>query len=230
MLKSRRRGICVVLAGVILVASWGIFLAPTDPIDDNQGGEAELQDAVAFSWEISVGDEFVFNITASGINSTNSYLNPLVNTTIQVRITSLPNDTILSEEDFRNLVYSDKVDCMFSNGSEIPYPLKADISRFVARFFLPVGGWDFIDSLYPDSISDIAEEPGNEFINTHLSQFYDDAFYFGHIANIIDDFNDGNGWSGNISLTNGVPFSMEWWGFSFSSPDFYRWVLRLQLI
>jgi len=211
----RKRGIGIIIGTIIVVAGVGVLLSPI----------GIFPPPVPFSWAVEVGDEFTFNITASS----NGIYAP-VNTTIKVRITSLSNDSIFSEEDFRSLVYSDKVDCMFNNGSEIPYPLKSDINNFVSKFFLPVGNWEYIDSLYPDSISEVTENPGSTWINSGLSQLYEDSIYFGRITNIIDDFDAGNGWSGNISLSDGAPSSMEKWGFSFVDPDFYTWFFQLQLI
>ena len=219
-MARRKRGTGIIIGGIIVIVGVGVLLSPI----------GIFPPPIPFTWAIEVGDEFTFNITASGINSTNNYLAPLVNTTIQVRITSLTNNTVFSEEGFRSLVNSDKVDSMFSNGSDIPYPLKTDIADFVSRFFFPIGAWDYVDGLYPDSISEVTENPGSTWINSGLSHLFADTLYFGRITNIIDDFDAGNGWSGNISLSDGVPSCMEKWGFSFGDPDFYTWIFQLQLI
>lgn len=207
-----------VIAGCILVVSIVIILP---------------RENLTFSWSVAIGDEFEFNVSAYGmIEDPPGYLvesielSIIANTTIVVTIDSLPSIDIKSEEKFLDAVFENKVSTRFSNGSDIPTNISSALNGLVSRFFMPVGNWNFLDSLFPDSPEDAGQlEFG---CNTYLSQLNNDSFFFGHRYYNVDA---GSWWHGYISCSNGVPHVIVTASSSYHpSYVFYSWTFRLDLI
>lgn len=183
------------------------------------------------TWMVSEGEEFIFNVSASGFYEfmwepvrVPEPLSFVVNTCIRVRIESLPNSTINSEQNLINMVNTGKVSCIFANGTEIPSETKIELQQLVSRCFFPVEGWDYIDWLFPDNPRDVA--PSNWIFETYLSRCYNDTCYFGFYKCYVDY---GNSWGANISLTTGIPRTMTTGAFESAGVGF-SWTLKLSLI
>jgi len=181
--------------------------------------EKPPQSEHSFSWAVSIDDEFIFNTTSSGLGITE-------NTRMRVRITSLPNDTINSETDFLDLISKPKVHVNLDNGSVLPSDLRTSLESFISRLFLPIGGWGYLDAIFPDNATAAGQ---HEFgCNTYLAILGESNFFFGHRYYNVDS---GNGWHGVISLTSGVPLVIETWASDYVPPYVsYHWTLRLDLI
>ncbi|MBY8998792.1 MAG: hypothetical protein KGD60_13780 [Candidatus Thorarchaeota archaeon] len=173
----------------------------------------------SFTWAVSVDDEFIFNTTSSGLGITE-------NTMMRVLITSLPNDTINSETDFLDLISKPKVHVNLDNGSVLPSDLRTSLESFISRLFLPIGGWEYLDAIFPDNATEAGQ---HEFgCNTYLAILGENNLFFGHRYYNVDN---GNGWHGVISLTTGVPLVIETWASDYVPPYVsYHWTFRLDLI
>ena len=186
-----------------------------------------------FSWGINSGDEFEFNVTAFGAieypplgSSEPIVLSSIANSSITVRIESLPTPIILTETDFLDLISAIKVSSRFSNGSDIPTNVSVQLNELISRLFIPIGAWEFLDSLFPDTTEDAGQ---HEFgCNTYLSKLYDTSFFLGHRRFNVDA---GSWWHGNVSRSNGAPLSIETSSSSYHPPyEYYSWTFKLTLI
>jgi hypothetical protein len=186
-----------------------------------------------FSWEINTGDEFEFNVTAFGAIETPPAVSPepivlsiIANSTITVRIESLPTPDIVTESDFLDFISTIKVSSQFSNGSDIPSNVSALLNDLISRLFIPTGAWEFLDSLFPDNATDAGQ---HEFwCDTYFSRYYDTSFIFGHKRYLSDS---GWGWYGIVSPTTGVPLIIETWSTGYVPPMLsYDWTFRLDWI
>ena len=169
-----------------------------------------LRDASSLTWGVNEGDEFVYLVDVRGhrgsIDPENSsnwileppFLAPMNNTRVRFNVTSLPflplviDGNIFADE---VLNYS-KTECRFENGSEIPSMFRDYINRLLYRCLLPVGDWPLLDALYPNE-TEYAFYPG-----VYLSRTYADSFYIGYL---LIPFDTTTRWSGNVSLTTGIP-------------------------
>jgi hypothetical protein len=174
---------------------------------------------VQFRWEVEVGEEFTFDVQVLGHMDTYNYLNnasesvPFVefnNTQIVARLVYLPNVTLVNNKtELIDVINSLKVECRFNNGTEIPvdnrhgfYPRSnRSISEIVSRAFLPVEGWDFIDSLFIDD--EVSYDS-----HWYFSRFEDNSFFMGYWSYYFDF---GYGWKANLNLTTGLPLTIEHW-------------------
>ncbi|MFW9844735.1 MAG: hypothetical protein ACFFEV_09175 [Candidatus Thorarchaeota archaeon] len=185
-----------------------------------------------FEWAISVGDEFELNCSAYGYISYPPHqaesisLSVLVNTSIIVRIVNIPSINITSETDFLNLVSINKVSTRFTNGSSIPSNIASTLNSLISKFIMPVGGWEYLDFLFPDSLSDVGQEEYSS--DTYLSQLDDESLMFGYRYYYIDA---GHWWNGNVFVSNGLPTCIETASSSYH-PGYvqYNWTFRLDFV
>lgn len=179
----------------------------------------------SFSWAVNEGDEFFFDTTVDGQYSYTSFipeeLLAAANISISVKIVSLPDCFIESEQDFISLINTVKVSCTYLNGTDLSYDAASSLNAFVSRFILPIGGWEYIDWLYPDNKDDDAARNG-WIIDSYLSESQEDRFYFGYYYSYIDS---GNSWGAYISTATGIPQHIHTGAFAASSPDPYSWTL-----
>ena len=170
-----------------------------------------LRDASSLRWSVNEGDEFVYLFVIRGYrtsidpeNSSNMilgppFLAPMNNTRVRFNVTSLPalplviNGDIFAEE----VLNYPKTECRFENGSEIPSIFRDYINRLLCQCPLPVGDWPLLDSLYPNETEMAYHYPG-----VYLSRTYADSFY---IEYLLYPFDTIMRWSGNVSLTTGIP-------------------------
>jgi hypothetical protein len=169
-----------------------------------------LRDASSLSWGVNEGDELVYLVVIRGhrgsIDPENSsnwileppFLAPMNNTRVRFNVTSLPSLPLLVNGDIfaEEVLNYPKTECRFENGSEIPSMFRDYITRLLYRCLLPVGDWPLLDSLYPNE-TETPLYPG-----VYLSRTYADSFYIGYLLYGIDTISR---WSGNVSLTTGIP-------------------------
>ena len=215
--KKAAIAICFIVLGVLFVDS--IVMFPWEQ--------------PTFSWEINISDEFEFEVTAfvsieypPATSPEPIVLSSIANSTITVRIESLPTPNILTEVDFLDLTSAIKVSSRFSNGSDIPSNVSALLNELISRLFIPIGAWEFLDTLFPDNATDAGQ---HEFwCDTYFSRYYDTSFIFGHKRFLSDS---GWGWYGIISPTTGVPLIIETWSTGYVPPMVsYSSTFRLDLI
>ncbi|MFW9845471.1 MAG: hypothetical protein ACFFD6_01885 [Candidatus Thorarchaeota archaeon] len=158
-----------------------------------------------FSWGISVGDEFLYNVTYTIDSRLGN------GSIIVVTITNLPElPTFVTERSFRrSIAEAMKASYTFDNGSEAPILGLSDSA--ISSSILPIGGWETIDALYPspDSVDD-QDVSGA----TYLSQPKDDCFLFGYHRGMADAAANN---LAEVSYDNGIPEVITFWWYSLSS-------------
>ncbi len=191
------------------------------------------KEAPSFSWEVTVDDEFEFIATASGFIESAPFgtvepivLSRIANTSIVAKIVYLPTRNIESEDSLLDVVLVNKVSTRFSNGSSIPANISSTLNKLISRFFMPIGAWDYLDSLFPDTPEDAGQ---HEFgCDTYLSRLENQTFYFGYRHFNVDA---GDWWYGSVSCSNGTPLTITTASSSYHPPYvFYQWTFTLKLI
>jgi len=215
-------GILVILISSIIAVAVMLSLPSPEPI--------------RFRWGVDIGDDFYFDIEVEG--SMNNESNPVPfmtfsSTRIHVVITTLPNISSLdSEEGLVEVVSSQKVLCTLANGTEFAddhsegfySSSSTTISEMISRAILPVGGWSFIDDLFPDDLaSDVAHGADS---NTFYSWIDQESFFFGY-RNWYIDF--GHGWDACLDKDTGVPISIHHWESDMICIGHYKVTLTLAL-
>ncbi|MGY5870874.1 MAG: hypothetical protein RTV72_01375 [Candidatus Thorarchaeota archaeon] len=184
-----------------------------------------------FEWGISEGDEFILSCSAYGSIRSLPYtpqsvtLSAIADTSITVRVDTLPSCNISSEADFLNILSVCKVSTKFLNGTSIHENITSILNPLISRFIIPVGKWEYLDGLFPDSVEDAGQHEYG--CSTYLSQLFSDSFMFGYRYFNVDA---GNWWDGQVSLTDSVPLYIEI-GSASCHPPFvdYSWTFRLDL-
>jgi hypothetical protein len=159
-----------------------------------------------FAWAVSVGDTFVLEVNGASHGFSTMYgipsaLVPALENHILVTIVTLPNCSISSEDEFLTLVESLKVDCAYQNGSELPEETVNALRPIISNNILPIGGWDFINWLFPSSMSEV-EVPSNYIIESYLTSAdstYLSLRYVWSYANFLSYT------YGSIYLSTGLP-------------------------
>jgi hypothetical protein len=163
-----------------------------------------IRQSITYSWEIDVGDEFVYDVLVTGNSTMGSQVvpppfEPMNNTRIIVEIASLPNLTLMYYAHvFRHEVIDHpKTSSRFDDGSTIPFEFYNAINSHASQSILPAGAWAHLDSLFPDQVNR-ALPNHREFI----SRMGSDSFFFGYWSN--GTYNKSE-WYGIIDLETGVP-------------------------
>jgi len=166
-----------------------------------------------FEWGVHIGDSFRYEIAIHGNYPLAGRLSHqtfeemlLINgTTIRANVTSLPplDGITNSSSFFSEVVNVSKVICVFDNGSEIHNDTEAILVPAISGCILPIGGWQYIDSLYQDEIPYFSSS-----LQLMVSRLYPDHFFFGYI--LSNNIDSNWGWYGNVSLSNGAPISVMW--------------------
>jgi hypothetical protein len=183
--------ICVVTVGVIVV------LLPAPDFTDE------------FSWDVEVGDTFRFDISAWG-DSYMGYVEywqiaHLNDTSITVTVIDLPSfGAVHSAQTFASeIIFKNKVNCSFTNGTALDAWSNTTLCESISGCILPVGSWSTIDGLFPNETPGFT--PNGEFLATNL---YDDWLIIDYVW--YGTFDAVGGWTGNISLSTGIPLSILW--------------------
>jgi hypothetical protein len=200
---ERRQKVALVIASVIIGVSCTIA------IDTVAILPWEIP-TYEFSWAVSVGDTFVLGVTAERSGDSTFYevppaLLPVIDTQILITIASLPNCTISSEAEFLSLVETLKVDCTYDNGTNLPSETVNALREIISHHILPIGGWGYIDWLFPNSIYEI-ETPSNFIYESYLTSLSETHLAFRYIWSYGTY---QNYWDGVIYLSTGLPFSIE---------------------
>ncbi len=162
-----------------------------------------------FSWGVDIDDTFQFDVRAwgeaylGGIHYSNVI--PLNGTSITVTVVNLPAFNLIhNPATFRSeVIFKNKVDCYFTNGTALYEWANITLSEIISGCILPIGAWLTLDTLFPDDPPGYT--PNGEYLTTQL---YDDWFIIKYgWWGFVDS---GGSWTGNISLSTGVPSSILW--------------------
>lgn len=183
--------ICIIAVGAIIV------LLPRPIIFDD------------LSWGVDVDDTFQFDVRAWGEALLGSIpislVVPLNDTSITATVVNLPIFNLIhNAATFRSeIIFKNKVNCYFTNGTALYEWANTTLCEMISWCILPIGDWLTLDTLFPDGRPTYT--PGGEYLTTRL---YDDLFIikYGWWGSI----DDGGSWTGNISLSTGVPSGILW--------------------
>jgi len=201
MLKGMK-GIGLVIAVMLTVVIGVLVIQPST-----------WQPSASLRWGVDVGDEFAYRVVVIGhrvvqdpLNQSNvtygpSFYAPMNNTVVRAAVADLPALAAwYSSSSFANEVISQtKVNCTFENGTPIQEEFRSVIAAIVSNCILPVGDWPFLDSLFSDS-------PTDAFFTGYLSRAHTNCFSISHRAWFVDGLFL---WTGNVSLTVGMPMIAE---------------------
>jgi len=219
----KEKAVAIAIIGILaIVAIDAIYVFPWEILDSPEH---------SWVWAISDGDVFIFNASLKSEGYYDSYpteLSAVVNESIKATVLYLVNFTGTTENHFIELVESSKVSCTFVNGSTLPIETKLTLDILISRQIFPIGGWEFMNRLYPDSFDDISQEVLNENLYiywTYLSRTSDEYFFFGYTSLFVDHYTR---WGGTTSIATGIPnlIFTSW----FSSMSSYNFSLNLVAI
>ncbi len=183
--------ICIVAVGAIIVLLPGPF-----DFDD-------------ISWSVEVGDTLQYDIRAWGEAWGGSISSSLVvalnDTSITVTVVNLPAfNSIHNAGAFRSkVIFMNKVNCSFTDGTALSEWANTTLCETISGCIFPIGAWLTMDELFPDDPPNY--RPTEDYLVTILN---DDEFFIKYgWWGAVDS---GGSWSGNISLSTGVPSSILW--------------------
>ena len=175
-----------------------------------------IRNYMQFSWQISEGDQFVYDVSVtgyfrSGSSSLPLYLAPLNNTQVQVEIISLRNVSIFITADsfVETVIEYGKTDTTYADGTRIHVLRYHEINSLASRCFLPRGTWNRLDSFYPDQTT----RPEN--VTTPVESYFAYQFHQFFIIGFVSYAETAeSGWFGYVSPETGVPLNMTSWAWS----------------
>jgi hypothetical protein len=165
-------------------------------------------------WAVNEGEEFTYVVRVYGyrciINPENisqifydpPFYTPMNNTKIIMNISSLPFTPLPANQDVfaERVIEYMKTACRFENESAIPLDFHDRINQILSHCLLPIGDWEYLDSLYPNEIEN-PYTPG-----MYISKKCSEHFEIGHI--LWTGYGEES-WYGNVSLNLGIPISAE---------------------
>jgi len=184
---------------VLVVVGFAIFNRPVPSFD--------------FEWAVEEGAVFEYEVRAWGDTSAGSISESLEveilsldGTTLRVIIVSLPLVSgVFNATTFGlSIVSVPKASCTLTNGTDLEGQLEDIVNSSISGCFLPIGGWSGIDSLYSDELPYWGAY-GQPYYASKLSG---DHLQFGYTW--FGPFDDSGGWSGNVTLSDGVPSRVLW--------------------
>jgi len=217
--RARRAIGFAVIAGIIVV----LVILPS-----------VLKPSHYLRWGVEVGDQFTYRVLVDGYlrvedpeNDSNiiyqpAFFAPMNNTVIAATISRLPTLAAWFDESsfVSEIVNQVKVNCTFENGTSIQEEVQSEVATIVSHCVLPVGNWPFLDSLFPDS----GDNPGYPTV-MYLTKACPECFSMSHRTWAIDgQFS----WTGNVSLTTGMPTVAE--DVAYTPSTGYYHLIRLILL
>lgn len=194
----------ILTIGLLVVASVGLFFIIQPRL--NQGFD--------FQWAVSIDDEFIYSVTVRGVNMTYEYdsvnetqiyyesplsIAILNESVILARVVNLPEfPEEVNRSSFGELIRTIKVDCSLANGSEILEMHRVWLNRLISTGLLPIGGWSFLDELYPSPPSYVCPSGNDQYTRRFEGHF--------QIVDVWGGVESGYWAQGNVSLENGFSF------------------------
>lgn len=204
---------CVTFVGLFLYLSL-TSLMPQEPQD--------------LQWGVSIGDEFVFHIDAAFHRSGSMSMiedrrkenatKLLDLTRVRATIMNLPSIPKIFDSNsfFETIILVNKVDCVFDNGTAIPVEFEGYLSSLISLSILPIGSWEYLDSLYPNTYERLqGDDPPELFDKDYtITRMEERFFYLGIFDPLLNWPNAGEisreGW---LNMTTGFPqitFFRDW--------------------
>ena len=186
--------LCIVLVGVVVISQLPPMVFSS------------------FEWDVKLGDSMTFKILVTGnprIQGDYESLQwfHLNNTVIIANVTHLPTlvSFYTSDSFIVEVVNITKVSCIFENGTQITGNDRV-VTDLISMALIPIGSWNELDSLFLDDY--IHSQSFGDFEYTWVSRYENSHFFFSHHG----DFAEGEkGWKSHISITSGIPKSIEWY-------------------
>ena len=166
-----------------------------------------------FHWGIKVGDSFTYNVSYQYYPD-GPFGEPDINYThtITVEIINLPGlSNIDDESSFKNdLLNAIKVNCTYQNGTAIDFFIHRIYSRVLSFGFLPIGDWEWIDTVFPSQINEESTWTSTKVgtpsvIATNRS---DNSLWI--LRNELIGYDELDSIWANVSLSNGVPIYINY--------------------
>jgi hypothetical protein len=188
-----------------------------------------IRDYIQFSWEISEGDEYVYDVSVTGYHRTGfpsllDTLAPLNNTQVRVTIVSLRNVSLfITAASFSETVIEHtKTNTTHTDGTSIPILQYPTINNLASRCFLPRGDWNRLGSFYPDNF----DRPENvtDPIESYFAYPYGQYFIIGFV---YYEKTSESGWFGYVSPDTGIPINMTSWAWSSNDLDDFSYMMTL---
>ena len=201
MKKSSKIVLILAAIGIIVGVTVGSYIV--DPFGLNLAG---------FYWEVEIGDSYLYLVEAliedpySMVHEEDIFSASFNGTTINVTVSNLPSlsDVFTRSQFTYDVIQSIKVDWKVSNSTAYigSTSILTDLISAFSECILPCGAWSLLDQLYPDTLA----TPSLTYF-ARLSILYGDTFQTGYRQIGYDDTLE---YLGNVSLTTGVPSSIEW--------------------
>ncbi|MGY5859476.1 MAG: hypothetical protein RTU63_08900 [Candidatus Thorarchaeota archaeon] len=188
-----------------------------------------IRNYMLFSWKISEGDEFVYDVSVtgyyrSGASSLPLNLAPLNNTQVRVEIISLHNISLfITVDSFSETVIDhEKTDTTYADGTRIHVLQYHEINTLASSCFLPRGSWSRLGSFYPDQF--LRPENTTIAVESFFAYEFHQFFIIGFVS-YADTAESG--WFGYVSPETGVPLNMTSWAWSSTDLVEYSYVMTL---
>jgi hypothetical protein len=188
-----------------------------------------VRDSWTFSWAITEGDAYFFDIVVTGNTTTGSTTLPplfveMNNTRISVEMISLPNVSIIFYSDgfIERVVEHMKTTSQFANGSAIPTEFRSTINIHSSYCILPIGAWHHLDSFFPSAVN--RSVIGHE---SYLASHRGSSFYFGYSTTTETNTHE---WHTFIDLQTGVPTIMTFFIYRLGQPWSYSYNVTMSLV
>jgi hypothetical protein len=188
-----------------------------------------IRSYMEFSWQISEGDEFLYDVSVTGYFRSGEQelpltLAPLNNTQVRVEIVTLPEVPLLtSSNSFADdIIEFEKTDTTYSNGTLIHILRYSEINSLTSHCFLPRGTWSLLGSFYPDQVP--IPENASVTVQSYFAYQLHEYFIIGFISY---SETAESGWFGYITPSTGVPYNMTSWGWSSTDLAEFSYVMTL---
>jgi hypothetical protein len=219
---ARRTIIVVLIVACTTFASLFLYLSLTSLIPQESQESRDLQ------WGVNIGDEFVFHVDAAFHRSGSMSLpedrrkenasKHLDLTRVRATIIDLPSIPQIFDNNsfFETIILANKVGCIFDNGTPIPEEFEVYLSSLISLSILPIGSWEYLDSLYPNTYERLqGNDPPELFDKDYaITRMEERFFYLGIFDPLLNWPNAGEiskeGW---LNMTTGFPqitFFRDW--------------------
>lgn len=222
IMTGRKRGLAVLLVSLLVVAMvFAVYILEF----------GSKVDSSRLRWGVSEGVQYVYVVNVSGFNMTgvsnDSVECPLSfaslnNTRIITTVSCLPDLPRLTDANSfaTDIIVQTKTEVSFENGTELSERYDEALVSLISLTLLPVGDWSLIDSLYQD------EDPEPPFMKTwYIAKQRTSSFEIGYTSYGPDY---ASGWSGNLSLTTGLPNSANL--YAWNAVESFSWTLTITLL
>jgi len=219
---GRKRGLAVLLVSLFVVAMvFAVYILEF----------GSKVDSSRLRWGVNEGVQYVYVVNVSGFNMTgisnDSVECPLSfaslnNTRIITTVSGLPDLPGFTDANSfaTDVIIQAKFEVGLENGTELSERYDEALVSLISLTLLPIGDWSLIDSLYQD------EDPEPPFMKIwYIAKQHTGSFEIGYTSYGPDY---ASGWSGNLSLTTGLPNSANL--YAWNAVESFSWILTITLL